>query len=64
MPRKIFLWAKQLGGTDIDYATAITVDVLLSNVYVTGDFNGTADFDPGGGQYTVLHLPAVQTFLY
>ncbi len=41
-----FIWAKSMGGTGIDAGCGIAVD-LSGNVYTTGYFNGTADFDPG-----------------
>lgn len=41
-----FVWAKSLGGTDIDQATSISVDGY-GFVHTTGYFSGTADFDPG-----------------
>ena len=43
-----FVWAKRMGGTPGDEANAIAVDAS-GNVYTTGGFFGTADFDPGSG---------------
>ncbi len=47
-----FLWARQLGGTGVDYASALAADDA-GNVYTTGLFDGTADFDPGAGVYNL-----------
>jgi hypothetical protein len=41
-----FIWALQIGGTSPDEGKSITVDPL-GNIYTTGFFRGTADFDPG-----------------
>ena len=40
-----FVWAKSMGGTAHDESSSIKVDAL-GNVYTTGWFAGTADFDP------------------
>jgi hypothetical protein len=45
-----FVWAKKMGGAGIDWANGIAVDGS-GNVYTTGKFTGTADFDPGAGTY-------------
>ena len=41
-----FLWAKAIGGSGGDGGNSITTDAA-GNVYITGYFNATADFDPG-----------------
>lgn len=43
-----FLWVKQMGGTFYDDAWSIATDAN-GNVYTTGDFWNTVDFDPGTG---------------
>jgi Beta-propeller repeat len=42
------VWAKQAGGAGVDGVRGLTVD-KAGNVYVAGQFTGTADFDPGAG---------------
>jgi hypothetical protein len=46
-----FIWAKQFAGNSTNMGTSIAVD-KSGNVYTTGNFLGTADFDPGIGTYT------------
>jgi uncharacterized protein (DUF2249 family) len=49
-----FQWAKRIGGTQgargISEATSIVTDPS-GNVYTTGHFRNTVDFDPGPGNY-------------
>lgn len=47
-----FIWAKQIGGTDNQWAYSITVDDE-GNSCIYGQFEGTADFDPGPGAFNV-----------
>lgn len=42
------IWAKQIGGTLEENAQNILVD-NNGNIYISGYFNGTVDFDPGPG---------------
>lgn len=44
------LWAKSIGGTTLDRGLGIAVDEA-GNVYGTGFFTGTVDFDPGLGTF-------------
>ena len=46
------VWAKSMGGTAIDGGAGIAVDVS-GNVYITGGFSGTSDFDPGAGTFSM-----------
>jgi hypothetical protein len=47
-PNGELIWVKQIGGTSFDYAYSIALDAY-ANVFITGAFKGTADFDPGPG---------------
>lgn len=42
------IWARRMGGADHERADDIAIDAG-GDVYATGWFAGTADFDPGGG---------------
>jgi hypothetical protein len=48
-----FVWAKNMGGSNTDYGYAITTDPD-GNVYSTGYFQGTADFDPGAATFDLI----------
>jgi hypothetical protein len=43
-----FVWAKKMGGTSVDEATAISIDAS-GNIFTTGSFALTVDFDPNTG---------------
>lgn len=53
-PNGNFMWAKRFGGGGnfFDNANSIAVDTI-GNVFTTGLFFGTADFDPGPGVYNI-----------
>jgi gliding motility-associated-like protein len=53
------VWAHNMGDWTSDFGRALTVDAA-GNVYVTGDFAGTIDFDPGPGVFN-LSAPTVST---
>lgn len=43
-----FVWAKSIGNIDIESSGGVAID-RKNNIYVTGGFSGTVDFDPGPG---------------
>ncbi len=46
------IWVRQIGGTEADYPGSLGLDASGS-VYLTGYFNGTADFDPSGSFFNL-----------
>ncbi len=68
-----FLWAKTFGGIGTDVGNALVVDAA-ANVYITGFFRNTVDFDPGindtrlsavgGSDIFVLKLDAKGDFFW
>jgi hypothetical protein len=50
---KNFLWAKKIGGTADDQGYGVTTDPA-GNIYITGSFIGTVDFDPGAGVHNLV----------
>jgi hypothetical protein len=59
-----FIWSRKMGGGDLDQAYDIAVDGS-GNVYTTGYFTNSADFDPGAGStiLTVGSLSVEAAFL-
>ena len=57
-----FLWVKSMGGPSFDSGYGIAVDGN-GNVYTTGEFSGTADFDPGAGISSLTSAGASDVFV-
>ncbi len=59
-----FMWAKAIGGPDVAYAISISLDPAGSrNVYVTGSFQGTTDFDPGLDTFNLTSVGTSDIFI-
>ena len=58
-----FVWAKAIGGTsNTNESNCIKLDIA-GNVYTTGRFSGTADFDPNGSLFNVTSIGLKNMFL-
>ena len=57
-----FVWAKGMGGTTSDVGYGISIDAS-GNVYTTGSFGGTADFDPGAGTFNLTSSGGSDIFI-
>lgn len=57
-----FLWAKQIGGILPDGGSSIAIDAS-GNLYITGEFDGTVDFDPNAGTYSLTSLGVSDIFI-
>ncbi|NOQ80496.1 MAG: hypothetical protein GQ546_13985 [Gammaproteobacteria bacterium] len=56
------VWAKTMGGTGEDYGYGIALD-SSNNVYTTGTFLGTVDFDPGDGTVNLDNTGGTKIFV-
>jgi hypothetical protein len=56
------IWVKQFGGTNEVLSRALTLDAN-DNIYFTGTFNETADFDPGTGTFALTSTGSYDVFL-
>jgi hypothetical protein len=57
-----FVWAKSMGGMGQDVGYSIAIDAS-GNVYTTGGFEGTADFDPGAGVFNLTTRGSSDIFI-
>lgn len=51
-----FVWARVIGSASTEYIYDLVVD-QTGNIYATGFFTGTVDFDPGAGVATMSPAP-------
>ncbi|MBT7492899.1 MAG: T9SS type A sorting domain-containing protein [Bacteroidetes bacterium] len=56
------VWTKSFGGTSVDGGESIAIDEQ-GNMYISGYFNGIADFDPGPGVYNLTSAGHSEVFM-
>ncbi len=57
-----FVWARSMGGTFDDLGNSLSIDTD-GNVYTTGSFNGTVDFDPSAGTCELISAGLSDIFI-
>ena len=57
-----FVWAKSIGGNTSDVGTSLVVD-LSNNIYLTGNYTGTVDFNPGIGLFNLTSNGETDMFI-
>ncbi len=62
-PAGNMLWLKQMGGSDNDQGHAVTAD-RSGNIYTTGYFKTTVDFDPGAGMANLTASGSSDIFVH
>ncbi|MDZ4756511.1 MAG: T9SS type A sorting domain-containing protein [Bacteroidota bacterium] len=58
-----FAWAKQISGKGTELGNSITLD-KFGNLYSTGYFDSTVDFDPGASVYNITSHNSLDIFVY
>jgi len=57
-----FLWVRTIGGAYYDVSYSMDVD-KFGNIYITGNYKGTVDFDPGVGIYNLTSIGNTDIFV-
>jgi len=58
-PAGKFIWAKKIGGKGYDEGASIAIDAN-QNIYITGLYEDSADFDPSAGELILVSKAASQ----
>ena len=53
-----FIWAKRIGGANYENPAGMAIDGL-GNIYTTGTFSDTLDFDPGAGVFNLICMQSI-----
>lgn len=58
-----YVWSRSIGGTGADNVNGIVVN-RFGNVFATGQFQNTVDFDPGIGAANLVSLGGLESFVW
>lgn len=60
-----FVWARRIGGPleDGNFRSCLAINPDNGEIYLTGYFKGTADFDPGSGNYSLTSAGGDDIFI-
>lgn len=58
-----FVWAKNMGGNYSENANSLAIDAI-GNVYITGTFRSSADFDPSSGVANLINSSTTYTDIF
>jgi hypothetical protein len=57
-----FIWAKSMGSNNYDQGLSVSTD-SKNNIFATGSFMGTVDFDPGSGVFNLTSAGGSDIFV-
>jgi len=58
-----WLWAKAMGGPSDEFGASVAVDTESGEVYITGAFSETVDFDPGNETFNLTAIGGEDIFI-
>lgn len=61
-PNGNFMWAKKFGGSTFDNVTGLAIN-LSNELFITGTFSTTVDFDPGTAQANLTNMVGTDAFV-
>src|SRR5574338_558292 len=57
-----FVWAKKIAGQGATENVYSSVVDAFDNIYITGSYSGTVDFDPGARVYNLTSVDSLDLF--
>lgn len=57
------VWAKSMGSSAYDNGTDLVLDKKATNIYLTGQFENTVDFDPNAGTFNLTSVSSTDIYI-